>query len=187
MGDGDGGAAGHQAVQGVLHDAFGFGVQRGGGLVQDQDRRVLEDGAGDGQALALSAGELGPAVADVRVVALGLLHDEVMGVGDLRGGDDLLPGGSFHAEGDVVENGVVEQDRILVHIAHQGAEVLDPQVLDILSVDGDAAAVGVVEAGDEVHERGLAGAGLAHDGDHLAARSPGPRPSESAGRSHRRR
>ena len=41
----------------------------GGGLVEHQDRRVLQDHARERDALALSAGELHAALADVRVVA----------------------------------------------------------------------------------------------------------------------
>ena len=50
-------AVGHQVVERVLHQAFGFGVERGGGLVEDQDRRVLQHRARDREALALAAGQ----------------------------------------------------------------------------------------------------------------------------------
>jgi hypothetical protein len=40
-----------------LDQALGLGVERGGGLVEDQDRRVLQQRTGDGEALALAAGE----------------------------------------------------------------------------------------------------------------------------------
>ena len=44
-------------------------IERRGGLVEDQDRRVLQDHPGDGDPLALAAGELDAALADVGVVA----------------------------------------------------------------------------------------------------------------------
>jgi hypothetical protein len=34
-----------EARQRLLHQPFRFGVERAGGLVQQQDRRILEDGA----------------------------------------------------------------------------------------------------------------------------------------------
>ncbi len=40
MGDDDGRAALHQAVHGLLHQALAFGVERAGGLVQNEQRRV---------------------------------------------------------------------------------------------------------------------------------------------------
>jgi hypothetical protein len=46
---------------------------------------VLEDGAGDGKALLLAAGEADAALADFGVVALGQLFDHVVDLGDLRG------------------------------------------------------------------------------------------------------
>ena len=49
------GAVLHEPLQGLLHRPLGLGVQRRGGLVQDQYRRVLVQCTGDGQALALSA------------------------------------------------------------------------------------------------------------------------------------
>ena len=44
-------------------------VDAGERLVEDQDRGVLEEGARDGDALALAAGEARAALADERVVA----------------------------------------------------------------------------------------------------------------------
>ena len=121
-------------------------------------------------ALALAAGELDAPVADVGVVAFFLLADEVVGARDARGGFDFFTGGVLFAEGDVVEEGVVEEDRVLVHISHQGAQVAQAHVADVGAVEGDAARRGFEEAGDEVHEGGFAGAARAHDGDGLALR-----------------
>src|SRR5438105_9282799 len=53
----DGGAPAHQRVEGRLHLALGFRVERRGGLVEDEHRRVLEQRARDGEALALAAGK----------------------------------------------------------------------------------------------------------------------------------
>ena len=43
------------AVECDLHNPLAHGVQRARGLVEDQDGGVLEDGAGEGEALALTA------------------------------------------------------------------------------------------------------------------------------------
>ena len=63
------GAIGHQPLQRVLHQAFGLVVERGGGFVEDQDRRILEDRARDREALALAAGQQAAVFADARVQA----------------------------------------------------------------------------------------------------------------------
>ena len=61
----------------------------GGRLVEQDDRRILDQRARDLDALALPAGELQAVLADRRVVALRERHDEVVRMRGLRGGDDL--------------------------------------------------------------------------------------------------
>ena len=81
VGDDHGGAAAHQRLERRLHLALGFGVERRGRLVEQQDRRVLQHGAGDGEPLALAARELDAVLADHGVVALGQRADEIVGGG----------------------------------------------------------------------------------------------------------
>ena len=50
---------GHQAVQGVEDHGLGLGVDRGGWLVENQDRGVFQEGPGDADPLPLAAGNLG--------------------------------------------------------------------------------------------------------------------------------
>ena len=58
VGDDERGAAAGEAVEGAADQRLALGVERGGRLVEEQDRRVAQDGAGDREALALAAGEL---------------------------------------------------------------------------------------------------------------------------------
>ena len=71
VGDDQGGSAVCQAQQRLLHRPFALVVERAGCFVEDQDLRVLEEGAGDGDALALAARELDAALADIGVIAMG--------------------------------------------------------------------------------------------------------------------
>ena len=71
-------AAHHQAVERALDGGLGFVVHGRGGLVENQDRRVLQDRARQRQALPLPTRELHAALADGGVVALGQGGDEVM-------------------------------------------------------------------------------------------------------------
>ena len=91
-----------------------------------------------------------------------------MGIGNLGRLDHLLHGGVLHAEGDVVVEGVVEEDGLLVDVADEGAQAWDGDVLHVLAVDEQGAFADVVVARHEVHQRGLARAGLSHQGDSLA-------------------
>src|SRR4029077_8855912 len=54
MGDDDRRAPAHQQPQRRLDLAFGFAVERGCCLVEEEDRRVLQHRAGDREALALA-------------------------------------------------------------------------------------------------------------------------------------
>ena len=69
MGDGDHGLAFHQPQQLVLDASLDLAVERRRGLIEHQDRRVLEDHPRDRDALPLPARELDPALAHMRVVA----------------------------------------------------------------------------------------------------------------------
>ena len=111
--DGDDGFAGGEFFQGGLDHAFAFGVQRGGGFVQEEDRSVLQQGSGDGEALLLAAGELTPFVADDGFIALRLGKDEIVGESLAGGFFDLLLRGIRTPEEDVVVDGVVEKEGVL--------------------------------------------------------------------------
>src|SRR5260221_8074258 len=67
--DRDHGLAFHQIEQLLLDRELDLAVERRGRLVEHQDRRVLEYYARERDALALPAGELDAALADVRLVA----------------------------------------------------------------------------------------------------------------------
>ena len=64
MRDDEGGAALHQRLQRLLDLRLGRRVERAGRLVEDQDRRVLQQRPGDGEALALAARKRDAALAD---------------------------------------------------------------------------------------------------------------------------
>jgi len=58
MGNRDHGLTFHQIEELLLDGGLHLGIERAGGLIQDQDRRVLQEHARDGDALALTAREL---------------------------------------------------------------------------------------------------------------------------------
>jgi hypothetical protein len=61
VGDDQRGAALRDIVERLLDFLLGGCIERGCGLVEDQDGRRLENGAGDGDALLLAARQLQPA------------------------------------------------------------------------------------------------------------------------------
>ena len=70
----------HQLPEGLLDVDFGPSVHGAGGFVQDQDRRVRQDGPGDGHQLALALGKAGPPLREDRVVPLGKPAKEAVGL-----------------------------------------------------------------------------------------------------------
>ena len=178
MGDEDRGAALHGFAEAGEDLLFGVGVYAGQGVVEDQDGGIAEDGAGDGGALLLAAGEGDAALADDGAEAAGELEDLVGDVGGAGGGFDLLvegQGGVFavgcgDSKGDVVGDGGGEEEGLLGDEADGRAEGVEGVVAEGAVVEEDGVGWGVVEAGDEGDEGGLAGAGGADDGEGASRR-----------------
>src|SRR6185437_2685251 len=116
VGDDDGGAAFAQVGQGELHRDLALRIERAGGLVEQQDARVAQQGAGQGDALALAPRQALAAGADRGFVAQRQGGDEVGGGGGAGGGFDLRLGGVGAAHADVGGDRVVEQQGVLADI-----------------------------------------------------------------------
>ena len=86
----------------ALDDLLALGVERRGRLVEDQDARIADQRAGDGDALALAAREVGAALVDDRVVAVRQLEDELVRAGELGGGDHRSIGRGGIGQRDVL-------------------------------------------------------------------------------------
>ncbi len=78
-----GGTGLHQSLQGILYQALALGIESRCCLVEDEDRRILEDGTGDAHTLALTAGESAATVTDIGIEAMFRLGDELVGIGYL--------------------------------------------------------------------------------------------------------
>ena len=93
-----------------------------------------------------------------------------MGVGDARRLLHLLSGRLLHAERDVIIEGIIEEDRLLVDVAHQATQVAEACLPDIHPVNQDLPLRHVVEAGQQIDQRALARARLPHQCHRLALR-----------------
>src|SRR5206468_8669591 len=105
----------HQLVQAGEDLVGGFRIETRGRLVQDQDRGTADERAGDREALALAAGQVRGAFAELGVVAVRHGFDELVCVRLDRGGYDLVPRGAGAPVSDVVRDAPAEQDRVLEH------------------------------------------------------------------------
>ena len=174
----DRGQPGGEVEEAVVEGRFGPHVEVGRRLVEDEDPGAAlqgEHGPGQRHPLPLPAGEVGAAVELLRqdrvpVVRQGLdqLHDP----GALAGLDAGLVVGrpAGVAEDDVLPQG----ERVLGELLEDGGDAALPGPLvdlgQVDAVDRDAALRRLVEAAQQVHQRGLAGAVLPDDGQRL----PGP-------------
>ena len=169
MGDDDHGDA--QALVDIgdqLQDgAGGVGVQGGGGLVAQEDLGRGGQGTGDGDALLLSAGELG----GIGVGLVGEAHQ-------LQQLQRLLPGLLFghavdlHGEADIFQTGPLhEQVEALENHADGapgGAQLLGGEGGDVLPAEEDLAVGGPLQQVHAPHQCALARAGQADDAEDVA-------------------
>ena len=102
MGDHQGGPLVHQPVERLLDGQLALGVERAGRLVEQQDGRVAEQRAGDGDALALAARQPHAARAEMGGEALRQRLDEGERRGRLGGRPHLVVGRVGPAVADVV-------------------------------------------------------------------------------------
>ena len=99
----------------------------------------MQDGAGDGDALALAARERVSALAYHSVISVGQFNDEVMGIGCACCVDHVLIGGVIHPVADIVEDRAMEEKGILHHHADLPAQASHIEVTHIFTVDLDLA------------------------------------------------
>ena len=105
---------------------------------------------GDGDHLALSLAQVGAALGEHGVIALGQVHNKVVGIGLLGGFDALLFCGAFSGIFQVVHHGIGEQEGLLQHDTDLPAQTCLGQLGQVLSIDQDCAAVDVVVTGQDI-------------------------------------
>ena len=160
-------AAAEAAEEAVEQQLLGRGVQRGGGLVEDQDPAVAQQGAGDGDALALSLAQARALLAAGRVKPLGQVEDEVRD-GGVQGVPQLLVRGVGAGQQEILADGAAEQGIPLRDIEEIVADGRSGLIGAFRPVDLDPSGIGTEQAQDQPAERALAGARGAHDHRHRA-------------------
>src|ERR1022692_214970 len=123
-----------------------FGIERTERLVQQQNTRLDGQGASQGYALALASGELR------RVTLREILEldqfQQILDLGaDFLFGWPVLAGPDSEAEGDVLKNGHVAEQRVVLEDESDLA-LADGAVADVLAVKSDGSRIGKLQAGD---------------------------------------
>ena len=139
-----------------------FGVEAGGGLVDDDEPRIAQQRLRDAEALLHAAG-----IAAQRLVAMvpqvGLPQQGVDHIAPLLGVLDALQ--RCEVRQQRFGRDLRIQPELLRQIAEQLADfVFLPQHVD--AVEARGAAVGLLQRGQRAHERGLAGAVGAEQSEH---------------------
>ena len=150
------------------HFLAGGAVEVAGRFVGEQHGRLHDRGAGDGDALALAAGELVRTVSGAvgEAVVMQRALDAPLALGRRDAGED-------HRQGDVLGRG---QARHQVEALEDEADALaaHARLLDrrerrhVAPFEPVGAGVGAVEQAEQVEQRRLARAGRPHDRDVLA-------------------
>ena len=168
MGDEQHGATAQGLHQVVADHALGLVIEGGGGLIHDQHARLLQDGACDGDALPLAAGEAAAPLAHLGGIAGGQIHDEIVGGSDRGCLDDLIAAGFWIGEGDVFLHRAIKQHRILGNDADLAPQGIELHFGDIDTIHQHGAALWVVKASHQFGEGAFTRTARAHHSHKLA-------------------
>lgn len=122
-----------------------------------------EHHARNAQQLLLPLRNIAAVALEHGVVAAFESHDEAVNVRSLRRGDDFLFGGVGLTERNVFADGAFFEPGVLQHHAVGEAERAARYARNVLALDADYAAAGVVKTHEKVNERSLAAARGTHD------------------------
>ncbi len=163
-------AAGVEVEEELVDGVAGGAVQIAGGLVGEDEGRLHDQGARQGDALLLAPGELARAV--LEPVAESDLLEELLRL--------LLQGRAAHASDeaghhDVLEGGelgeqVMELEDEADALVAECRELTARELGDVAALAGDRTRCGQVEGAEQVEQGALAGARRADDADHLSRR-----------------
>ncbi|CEI76402.1 Phenol hydroxylase [Pseudomonas aeruginosa] len=138
------------------------GVEVGQRFVEEEYLRVAHDRPADRHPLPLAAGELARLALQQR-----LQFEDACGGVDLGGDLALVDAGQVEGEGEVPAHRHVRVQRVGLE-DHRQVAFRRRGVGDVRAVEGDAAAAGLFEAGDQAQQGRLAAAGGADEDYELA-------------------
>ncbi len=163
----DGGSPLHHGAHGVANLVFLAGVDRTRCIVEHQHAWVGNDGTCNRHSLTLASAEREPALADRRVVSLGEPCDEVVCAGKSRSAFHRCHIRIGFGKGDVVSNGIVEQEGFFEHHTDVLTQFAYIELAQIDAVQRDAALFHVIKAQQEPNDRALARTGGTHQRNRL--------------------
>ena len=148
-----------------MNRRFRVVVHRSSGFVKHQHRGVLEDGARQGNALALSTGKALAPFPHQGVVPLRECIDETRRFSQFRGPLDGAVIRMGHAIGNVLSDGAVEQVDVLTDQGNRPAQILELQLLDRATVQEDLSAVAFIKTQQQLDQRAFTRPRCPHNPD----------------------
>ena len=158
-------AVGGDRIDGLAHALLVHTVERRRRFVEQQDRGVGQQRAGDRESLTLTAGEHHAVLADGSLDPEGAALEHVA---EIHGAQHALAvgvGRLGRGEPQVLRESAGQRRRVLLDVAEVGAQLVARIRARVVAVQADRAARRVVEALDERQDRALAGAAGADEGD----------------------
>ena len=146
-------------------DLFGGdGIEAGGGFIKEDDGGILDEHAGNGHALLLTAAELQSGCAK----RVGQMHHLLVEKRLFAGTNHVVVSGSGVAILDVLFDGTIEDVILLQHQPYVFAQPLRVPVSEVHPIERDASAVGMVEFIEQVDDGALARTAQSHQCGNLA-------------------
>ena len=158
----------HEPFERFLDLPLRFRVHTRGGLIEQQNRRIAQQGARDADALLFAHAEFDAALADVRVELVRQPFHEFGRVGALQHVPELRIGGVAFPDEQVLPHGAVEEEALLRDVADLTPQAAFADRFDRRAIDRQLAFVVLVETGEQIDERGLPSTRGADERDGLA-------------------
>src|SRR5579883_154389 len=143
----------HKNVEGIQHGPFGERVKVGRWFVEDEQGRVFEQGASDGDALALTAGEAQPLLAYPRRQPFRQATYQRSQLYLFQHTLKLAFAGAGTRQQQIAAYGIVEEVGILVNDADERAQVVKRVAANILLIQTYCASRRVPEAQGQLNQR----------------------------------
>ncbi len=147
-------------------------VEVGGRLVEQQQRRLAQEGAGEADALRLASGEAAGALADAGSHSLRQLQGDLQQAGVLGGNQDPLRRGPGRRQPHVLLDRAGEQRRPLRHPGDPAPPFVGVDVAQVDAAAGDRPLVGFGQPRQQRDQGRLAAAAGADQGHRLPRLQP---------------
>ncbi|MNY10218.1 hypothetical protein D3C86_1431790 [compost metagenome] len=161
--DDDDAAARPDVANRIAQGSFAFTVQIGVRLIEKDEEGFAKQGTGKADALFLPARQSLAAVANIGIVTVGQVQDQLMHLRSLGCGDDCFRSRIAVEARNVLRHRPRHQFHLLGHVTDGFAEKLEIPLVECGPIKADGATFIGPDAGHQACQRGLAGRAWAND------------------------